>query len=173
MKYAPHYTRYRVLVIAVCLLSVTVTGCQPRIPKISRLFMFGIKAQDLTVDLRNYLGFSDKVFGVVVQDVIPSLVADVRGFQKGDVIERVDGEPVTGAKDLIRKVNKGAPVIVVDCVRRIPGGEKLYIVQIPLDNAPPLPNVYKTSVKLDWQQFNKLIEYIYQLFASSDAAAAI
>jgi serine protease Do len=58
---------------------------------------FGVHLQDLTPDIANQLGMSDKVRGAVIAEVDPGSPADRAGLRQGDVIVEVDRRPVASA----------------------------------------------------------------------------
>ena len=158
------------VVLAFC---VFVTGCQPKNPVIPRKWMLGVRVQYLTDDLKVHLHLSPKVFGVVIQEVIPNLPAEAHGFQKGDVLERVNGAPVTGVKDLAHKINSNYGVVMIDCVRKTQTEEKLYVVRMPLDPAPGRAQEYSISVKMTRRAATALFEYIRDLFRPTIGAMPI
>jgi len=59
----------------------------------------GVMIQDLTPDLASALDVPEGTRGALVSDVIKDSPADRGGFEQGDIIVRVDGDPVeSGAK---------------------------------------------------------------------------
>ena len=63
----------------------------------------GVQIQDLTPDLAEALGTSQKK-GAVVAQVLPGTPAEAAGIQRGDVIVEMNGQPVVGSADLRNKV---------------------------------------------------------------------
>ncbi|MDH3474740.1 MAG: DegQ family serine endoprotease [Rhodospirillales bacterium] len=63
----------------------------------------GISIQDLTPDIAEALGL-DTARGVVVSQVEPDSAADTAGLEPGDVIVKLDGEPLRDASDLRNRV---------------------------------------------------------------------
>lgn len=59
----------------------------------------GITMQDLTPELAKALKI-DASKGAVVNEVVPGSAAEKAGIKSGDVITRVNGQPVSGASDL-------------------------------------------------------------------------
>jgi len=62
----------------------------------------GITVQNLTPELRDQLGLSPEVHGVVITEIDPSSPAAQAGFQQGDVIESVNRHPVNSVQDFNR-----------------------------------------------------------------------
>jgi serine protease Do len=62
----------------------------------------GITVQNLTPDLRDQLGLSPDVHGVVITELDPSSPAAQAGFQQGDVIESINRHPVNSVQDFNR-----------------------------------------------------------------------
>jgi serine protease Do len=62
----------------------------------------GITVQNLTPELRDQLGLSPEVHGVVITELDPSSPAAQAGFQQGDVIESVNRHPVNSVQDFNR-----------------------------------------------------------------------
>jgi serine protease Do len=61
----------------------------------------GVSVQNLTADIRNQLGLSPEVQGVVVSQVDPDSPA-AEALQRGDVIESINREPVRNVDDFNR-----------------------------------------------------------------------
>jgi hypothetical protein len=160
------------LSIGLCFLMI-IAGCQPRNAVMPRRWMLGVRVQDLTDDLMTHLHFSSKVFGVVIQEVTPNLPAEAHGFQKGDAIERINGAPVTGVKDLAKKINGSYGVVVIDCMRKTPTEEKLYVVRLQLDPAPGRLQEYSVKVRMTSYASRLLREFITDLFRPSYGAMPI
>ncbi|MGD0128938.1 MAG: DegQ family serine endoprotease [Terriglobia bacterium] len=59
----------------------------------------GITVQNLTPELRDQLGLSPEVHGVVITEIDPSSPAAQAGFQQGDVIESVNRHQVNSVQD--------------------------------------------------------------------------
>jgi serine protease Do len=62
----------------------------------------GITVQNLTAGLRNQLGLSNTVQGVVITDMDPNSPAAQQGLQQGDVIEGINRQPVRSVADFNR-----------------------------------------------------------------------
>lgn len=73
----------------------------------------GIGVQDLTEQLGSYFGASNG--GVLVTEVDDNTAAKTAGLKAGDVITKINGEPVSGQNDLRRKLAaaKGETTITV------------------------------------------------------------
>jgi Do/DeqQ family serine protease len=59
----------------------------------------GIKVQNLTPDLRNQLGLSAQVQGVVISEIAPDSPAAAVQLQPGDVIQSIDRKPITNVME--------------------------------------------------------------------------
>jgi serine protease Do len=78
----------------------------------------GVQIQPVTADLAEGLGL-DKPEGAIVSDLTQDSPAQKAGIQQGDTILKVDGQPITDAKDLSRliaRVKPGANV-AMDVIR--------------------------------------------------------
>lgn len=62
--------------------------------------MLGISMSDLTPELAAGLGLPEETKGVVVGAVLPQSPAERAGFQQGDIIQRINGKPVTEARQV-------------------------------------------------------------------------
>lgn len=71
--------------------------------KIERAYV-GVSLQDVTPDIAEQLGLPTNTKGVVVALVAPHSPADRAGLQQGDVIQRMNGEPVVDTKTLQTKI---------------------------------------------------------------------
>jgi serine protease Do len=76
----------------------------------------GIQIQDITPDVAEYYGLSDRQ-GVLVYQVLPESPAQQGGMKDGDIIKAFDGRPVTNTRELVEivgksKVGRKAPVEV-------------------------------------------------------------
>ena len=69
--------------------------------KVSRGYI-GATVQDLTPDLAESLGFSGK--GALVAQLTPGGPAERAGLRSGDLVTKVDGQPIDGASSLTRQV---------------------------------------------------------------------
>jgi len=75
--------------------------------KVVRAYL-GIHPEDLTPTLAKAFGFSN-ASGVLVGDVLPDTPAAKAGFKKGDVILKLNGQPVDSANDLTLRISQSAP----------------------------------------------------------------
>ncbi len=66
--------------------------------------LFGVRAQDLTPELRQAMGLPAERQGALLVAVEPDSPAAVAGLRPGDLIFAVDGHPVKGAYDLRNRV---------------------------------------------------------------------
>ena len=76
---------------------------------------FGMKLDNLTPQLRQQFGISDKT-GVVVVDVEAGSIADQAGIQAGDVIKEANHRPVRDLRDFriaMEKTGAGQPVLLL------------------------------------------------------------
>ncbi len=60
----------------------------------------GIAMTELTPQLAKSLGLTEQTSGVVVAQVLPDSPSHKAGFVEGDVVQRVDGQVIEGAKDI-------------------------------------------------------------------------
>ncbi|PWG63759.1 DegQ family serine endoprotease [Sediminicurvatus halobius] len=91
-------------------------GGQQMPPQDSMLDDLGLDVEPLDREARDALGLDDEVAGVVVVDVGPGAAAEA-GLQRGDVITRVNREPVTDVAELERVLaalesGQSVPVLV-------------------------------------------------------------
>jgi serine protease Do len=86
----------------------------------------GVEVEDLTPRVARQLGLPRDVTGVVVVDVDPASPAAAAGLRSGDVIQRVNRQPVESVADFNRLVRQaeGKPVLLL--VNR--GGRTAFIV---------------------------------------------
>lgn len=89
----------------------------------------GVQVQDLNADLRQQLGLSAGVTGVVVTNVDPSSSAGAAGIQQGDVIEEVNHKPVHNIGDYHAAIGGLANQPVLLLMNR--GGTTHYVVVEP------------------------------------------
>jgi serine protease Do len=75
--------------------------------KVVRAYL-GIHPEDLTPTLAKAFGFS-QASGVLVGDVLPDTPAAKAGLKKGDVILKLNGQPVDSANDLTLRISQSAP----------------------------------------------------------------
>jgi serine protease Do len=82
----------------------------------------GVEAIDLPPALRAHFGAPEDA-GVMVSAVAPASPAESAGLVLGDVVYAVDGEPVTSARDLSRRVAGGGLGNVLELTLMRSGGE--------------------------------------------------
>jgi membrane-associated protease RseP (regulator of RpoE activity) len=91
----------------------TVTLGQPSAPRPGQATAFlGIQAEPLTPDAKNRLHITSDQ-GVVVRQVVSGTPAATAGLQPGDVITRVDNQPITGLdqlRDAVQRAGAGKEV---------------------------------------------------------------
>jgi serine protease Do len=75
--------------------------------KVVRAYL-GIHPETLTPALAKAFGFSNSS-GVLVGDVLPDTPAAKAGLKKGDVILKLNGQPVDSAEDLTLRISQSAP----------------------------------------------------------------
>ncbi len=90
----------------------------------------GVYMQELDEKLARSLGLSKGAQGVVVAQVATNSPADQAGLQQGDLIERVDGQPVKTSKEvqgLVRahKVGESVSMLVLRSGKLIPANVKV------------------------------------------------
>lgn len=76
--------------------------------KIARAWV-GVYMQDISPKIAKTLGVSDDTVGVVVVQVAERSPAAKAGLMPGDIIQKVDGQPVSTAKDVQTKVRTHKP----------------------------------------------------------------
>lgn len=91
--------------------------------------MSGVEVQDLTSDIRNQLGLTSDVKGVVITNVAEASAAAAAGLQRGDVIEQVNRQPVGSVGDYDRLVRQSGNKALVLLVNR--GGTTTFLVVQP------------------------------------------
>ena len=73
--------------------------------RVRRAFI-GVAAQTVAVPRRHARAAEiDNAFGAMITTCEPDGPADVAGLMSLDIVVRLDGEPVTGVDDLIRRLN--------------------------------------------------------------------
>src|SRR6187455_946503 len=88
--------------------------------RVRRAFI-GVAAQTVAVPRRHARAAEiDNAFGAMITACEPDKPADVAGLMSYDTVVRLDGEPVTGVDDLIRRLNaeRIGRVVKVDVLRR-------------------------------------------------------
>ncbi|MFD0387812.1 PDZ domain-containing protein [Tistrella bauzanensis] len=68
----------------------------------------GVEIQPLTPEIAEALGM-DEPAGALVARVLPGSPAGDAGLERGDVVTGVDGQPVTDARDLTRRIGDMPP----------------------------------------------------------------
>jgi S1-C subfamily serine protease len=88
--------------------------------RVRRAFI-GVAAQTVAVPRRHALAAGiDNAFGAMITACEPDKPADVAGLMSYDVVVRLDGEPVTGVDDMIRRLNADriGRAVAIDVLRR-------------------------------------------------------
>ena len=107
----------------------------------------GVQLIDITPELRRHYGAPEDA-GVLIAQVMPDSPAAEAGLQVGDVLTRVDGEPVNGPMDLTHRVlskGDGEPVTVTVLRDGSALDFTAHIVQregVGLPSMPALPRVH-------------------------------
>ena len=65
----------------------------------------GIQIQDITQDVAEYYGLSERS-GVLVYQVLPESPAQHAGLKEGDIVKTFDGKPVTSSHELVDVVGR-------------------------------------------------------------------
>ena len=96
--------------------------------------ILGMKLKDLTADLRKRYAVSPKLFGVIINDVIPNSIADQRRLHAGEVIVSIEQENVLTVEKVKKRLDdlrgqgrKSVLMVIAD-----PEGE-LHVVTMDLD----------------------------------------
>jgi membrane-associated protease RseP (regulator of RpoE activity) len=155
--------------IAICFVYMTVfflgnAACARRPLSFTHKYILGVRAQELTRNLRIYLGYSNNILGIVIQEIEPDLIGYQSGLQIGDVITTLNGRPVISIRDAIIQINDSKGYLDVRYVRASTGSEAAISKRIKLEPAPASP----TSVTVS-SQYGKLYEdmlraYVNDLF---------
>jgi serine protease Do len=69
----------------------------------------GISVQDLTPELREVFGVRRDTQGALINEVFPDSPAEKVKILRGDIIIRIDGQPVKAAHDVLRKIAAKEP----------------------------------------------------------------
>ena len=88
--------------------------------RVRRAFI-GVAAQTVAVPRRHARAAEiDNAFGAMISGCEPDGPADVAGLMSFDIVVRLDGEPVTGVDDLIRRLNaeRIGRAVKLDVLRR-------------------------------------------------------
>jgi S1-C subfamily serine protease len=88
--------------------------------RVRRAFI-GVAAQTVAVPRRHARAAEiDNAFGAMITACEPDKPADVAGLMSYDVVVRLDGEPVTGVDDLVRRLNADriGRAVKIDVLRR-------------------------------------------------------
>ena len=88
--------------------------------RVRRAFI-GVAAQTVAVPRRHARAAEiDNAFGAIISACEPDGPADVAGLMSLDIVVRLDGEPVTGVDDLIRRLNaeRIGRAVKLDVLRR-------------------------------------------------------
>jgi serine protease Do len=88
--------------------------------------MRGVQVSELTADIRQQLGLSSSVKGVVVTAVADVSPAADAGLQRGDVIEQVNRQGVNSVSDYQRLIRQAGNQAVLLLVNR--GGNSIFVV---------------------------------------------
>jgi serine protease Do len=88
----------------------------------------GISVQALTPDIRDQLGLSPEVHGVVIGDLDPSSPAAQAGLQPGDVILSINRRPVNSVADFSRLAGEASGEALLRVNRR---GRSAFVVVAP------------------------------------------
>jgi serine protease Do len=91
--------------------------------------MRGVQIEELSADIRQQLGLSSDVKGVVATAVPEGSPASDAGLQRGDVIEQINRQPVNSASDYQRLVEQAGKQTLVLLVNR--GGNTTFMVVQP------------------------------------------
>jgi serine protease Do len=91
--------------------------------------MRGVRVEELTGEIRQELGLSSQVKGVVVAEVPDGSPAADANLQRGDVIEQINRQPVTSVADYQRLVREAGKQTLVLLVNR--GGTTNFVVVQP------------------------------------------
>ncbi|MGA1876208.1 MAG: S1C family serine protease [bacterium] len=88
----------------------------------------GIGVQDLTPELREAFGLHRDTQGVLINEVFPDSPAEKVQMLRGDIIIRIDGEPVKAAHDVVRKIAAKEPEQKIKLMVIRSGQEKEFIL---------------------------------------------
>jgi serine protease Do len=91
--------------------------------------MRGVQVDELTPDIRQQLGLSSDVKGVVITGVPDGSPAADAGLERGDVIEQINRQPVNSISDYRRLIGQAEKENLVLLVNR--GGNTTFVVVQP------------------------------------------
>jgi serine protease Do len=113
----------------------------------------GVNFQELSPDVAESLHI-DKTVGLYVNDVLPGSGAEQAGLHKGDIIDKVEGNPVYESSDLQERVGRLQPGDKIHLSVLRDGAEKNFTVTLKADagSATHVAAVSKSAAEL----FNKL-----------------
>ncbi len=92
----------------------------------------GIAMQDMDEKLAKYMGLSAGMKGVVVVKVEPASPSDGGGLISGDIIQRVDGKPVSSSKEVQSSVRAHKPGETLELV--VLRGQEVVPIQVKIGN---------------------------------------
>ncbi|MEO1037945.1 MAG: Do family serine endopeptidase [Pseudomonadota bacterium] len=69
----------------------------------------GVGPQTLTPEIRDAMGIEGEIEGVLLSSVIVDTPAEAAGLEQGDIVIAVDGDPVTDARGLTRRIGAFPP----------------------------------------------------------------
>ena len=84
----------------------------------------GVRAEEVTRENMSRYGLSGEARGVGVREVVKGSPAERAGLREGDVILRLDGEPVTSVRKLTRLIQEAAPEHTARLTLRRGGSEQ-------------------------------------------------
>jgi len=99
--------------LAVTVPRIDVEGLSGRIVTLMR-GRLGVGVQEMTDQLAEYFGAGEGVLVTSVEDETPAKAA---GLQAGDVITRIDGEPVRTSSELRRRLDRASGEITITLIR--------------------------------------------------------
>jgi serine protease Do len=82
----------------------------------------GLMVQDLTPQIREQLGLSPKITGVVINEIDPNSPAAQQGLQPGDVIESINRQPVRSVADFNRLAAQAKEQTLLRIIHQGSGG---------------------------------------------------
>lgn len=99
--------RFR-LVICVAVVSLLIAVVAVAVSAREQAYL-GVRLQPLTIDIKEAMGLNRDLKGVLINDIIEDSPAEEAGLMKGDVIVKVDGEPVRTVARATRLIRDHSP----------------------------------------------------------------
>ncbi|MBI3321629.1 MAG: Do family serine endopeptidase [Candidatus Omnitrophica bacterium] len=133
----------------------------------------GIRVQDITDDVAEYYGLSDRE-GILVYQVLPDSPASASGMRDGDIVKTFEGQPIHNSRELIDHVSaaKAGRRVSIDVLRD--GRRQTFQVQIGERPAEPeLEGAATTEAWRGLQVGNLSAEQLERLNLPADTTGVV